>query len=190
MYFTDYQVFFLHRISKPYKNGQAPIYLRIQYRGKRKSLSTRLSCFPEDWNKKTGRLKEESRLAKYVNVDLNQWERKVKECFDYLQSNQPSFELNDVHDLLINGRKDPGIIEVFEERLEEMKQLVGRGYRKATLTNYKSCKKHLKAFLKKDLEREDIKIKQVGGPFIDAFLMHLRINQGCQVVTLPKIRTG
>ena len=103
MYFTDYQLLFFQRTSKPYKNGLCPIYLRIQYQGKRKSLSTRLACRIEDWDEKNRRLNSESRLAKYVNNDLDQWEKRVRECFDHLQASQPSFDLEDVQTLLIHG---------------------------------------------------------------------------------------
>ena len=186
MYFIDYQLFFFQRTSKPYKNGLCPIYLRIQYKGKRKSLSTRLACSPKDWDEKSRRLNQSSRLAKYLNADLDNWEKRVKECFDHLQATQPSFDLEDVQSLLIHGKKDPGMLEVFDERIDEMAQLIDRGYSKATLTNYKTCRKHLKEYIGDKLSRTEIKIRQVGGPFIDSFHMYLRTTKGCQVNSANK----
>ena len=67
-----------------------------------------------------------------------------------------------------------------------MSQLIDRGYSKATLTNYKTCRKHIREYIDTQLKRKDVKIRQVGGPFIDAFHMYLRTAKGCQVNSANK----
>jgi site-specific recombinase XerD len=70
--------------------------------------------------------------------------------------------------------RHPSLVDVFEQRIEELEELVGSSYSKSTLTIYQRTLGHLKRFLERN-EKKDILLRNINEGFLRRFFEHLRI---------------
>lgn len=190
MLHTDFQSYFFLRTSKILKNGGAPIYLRIQYAGKRKDISTKLNCPPNKWNSELKLINASSKEDHAVNGQLLQWKEKLEEAITQLQYHKAEFDLDDIRDFLQGKRLVDGTLEFFELRLTEIAAELGKGYSKSTHTNYRTTLKHLRCFIKMKYRKSDFLLKAVNYDFLRGFLAHLKTEADCQTNTANKYMRG
>lgn len=183
---SDFQVVFYLRKSKPTKSGEAPIYMRLVHHGVQKDLATKLTCPPKRWNSDLKMLNAMDKQDIEKNKSLLGLRVKVGEVVSQLSSVKPDFTLDDIKDGLSGKLASDGLLEFFQMRIEELEQLVGKGYSQSTVTNYKSAKMHLDKFLTEKLRRSEISMRGLDYHFIDRFLSFLRIEQDCQTNTANK----
>lgn len=183
---SDFQVVFYLRKSKTTKSGEAPIYMRLVHLGKQKDLATKLTCPPERWNSELKMLNAADKKDSEKNNSLLGLRVKVGEVVSQLSIVKPDFTLDDVKDGLSGKLASDGLLEFFQMRIDEMEQLVGKGYSQSTVTNYKSAKKHLEKFLSEKIKRLETSMRGLDYHFIDRFLSFLRIEQDCQTNTANK----
>ncbi|WP_417607966.1 site-specific integrase [Owenweeksia hongkongensis] len=183
---SDFQVVFYLRKSKATRNGDAPIYMRLVHCGAQKDLATKLTCKPERWNSHLKLVNAVDKADLEINNKLMGLRLKVGEVVNQLGSVKVDFTLLDVKDGLNGKLTSDGFLEFFQLRIDEMEALIGKGYSKSTIVNYRSAKKHLEKFLKDKLKRNEMSMRALDYHFIDRFLSFLRIEQSCQTNTANK----
>tara|TARA_B100000678_G_scaffold190349_1_gene159147 strand:- start:39 stop:1193 length:1155 start_codon:yes stop_codon:yes gene_type:complete len=168
------------------KNGEAPIYIRVKLAGARKDISTNLSCIPERWCNEMKMVNGIQKKDQEINNTLMQWKIKVKEAAEFLARTKEYFEPSDIRDYLEGEYKVSGLVEFFELRISEIHTMIGRGYSRSTIINYKSTLKHIRTFLDQKLRRSDIPLPGISYAFLESFISFLKIEQGCQTNTANK----
>jgi hypothetical protein len=162
-YLTDFRDYFWLRKSKPLVSGKVPIYLRLERRGKRKDISTRLACWESDWNGESKLLNPDAPDSKSINAALNNWRLIVHRSHENLKKYR-RITLEEVRKEIFREEYQYGLVEFFVRRIKDLMALEGKGYRKTTIANYKACRKHLSCFISTKWHRDDIGLR-----LIDAF---------------------
>lgn len=182
----DFQCSFFLRTSKMLKNGEAPIYIRIKLSGARKDISTNMSCLPNRWCNEMKMVNGIQKEDQETNNALIQWKIKVKEAVEFLAHTKDYFEPADVRDFLEGTCKTVGLIEFFELRISDLINMIGHGYSRSTVTNYKSTLTHITKFITRNLRRTDTPLPGVNYAFLESFLSFLKVEQACQTNTANK----
>ncbi|WP_417602114.1 site-specific integrase [Owenweeksia hongkongensis] len=183
---SDFQVVFYLRKSKSTKSGEAPIYMRLVHFGVQKDMATKLKCNPDRWNSQLKMVNAADKADLATNNGLMDLRIKVGEVVSQLSSVKSNFTLVDVKDALNGKMASDGFLEFFQVRIDELESLVGKGYSKSTVTNYKSAKKHLEKFINEKSRMSEVSMRGLDYHFVDRFLSFLRIVQGCQTNTANK----
>ena len=172
MLLRDFQSYFFLRSSKMRKNGDAPIYLRIEAKGKRKDISTKLTCPPRKWNSEMKMVIGRDSYARQVNQELMEWNQRLHEVVEHLFQLKKELELDEIRDQLLGQSVTETLQDYIEKRIAEMGNYVGHGYQQSTLTNYKSTLKHIVDFEK----TTPISLKRVDYKFLSDFFTYLISN--------------
>lgn len=159
-YLTDFKDYFWLRKSKPLVSGKVPIYLRIERRGQRKDISTRLACWEFDWDYDQKCLYPHASESLSINSDLNQWRLIVHQCLQKLSEN-PRVSLEEVHREIFKKERSSGTLEFVDNRIMELQDLEGNGYRHSTIANYKACRRHIAEFLRYKSQNADYPLRLV-----------------------------
>jgi integrase len=83
-------------------------------------------------------------------------------------------ELDEYYKRITGNYKTPSLVDVFEQRIEELEELVGSSYSKSTLVIYQRTLNHLKRFLERS-DKKDILLRNINEGFLRRFFEHLRI---------------
>jgi len=186
MLLADFQCYFFLRTSKTLKNGEAPIYLRMEMLGARKDVSTKLSCHATKWNPELKLINATTKTELRVNSELMDWNASVKKAVEDLASRSRSFDLKDVKDHLLGKNESSFTLDFFLKRLSEIESEIGKGYSKSTHTNYRTTFKHLSQYVLTVYSRKDIQLTNVQYEFLRGFLSFLKTTKDCQTNTANK----
>jgi hypothetical protein len=94
-------------------------------------------------------------------------------------------ETNEFLDLLrakvynIQKKKPKMLLEIYQEHNNEVEQLIGSQYSKATLKKYHTSRLHTQAFLKHKYSLNDIDVKQIQYKVITDFEFWLKTKRNC-----------
>jgi integrase len=89
-------------------------------------------------------------------------------------ASQLKVELDEYYKRITGNYKTPSLVDVFEQRIEELEELVGSSYSKSTLVIYQRTLNHLKRFLERS-DKKDILLRNINEGFLRRFFEYLRI---------------
>jgi site-specific recombinase XerD len=180
-------VIFLNK-SRPKKNGECPILLKINIQGKKLTLQLHRSAHPNSWNhakaRTNGKTAEDRALNEYIEVILVKARQKFNELTTFNDVVTPEM----LRDALmgVNTAKPNMLVALWEEHLEEMIKLIGRETTKATCQKHGAGLKHLKAFIQLKYNMKDMPVKMVDNYFIAGFATYLKTDCDCSHNTTVK----
>ena len=149
------KVIFYIKTQKANKNGEAPIFARINYKTKEVAVSTGKSISPERWNQ-TNKLRNVLKLEKekVIRQGLDNFHLAVEKKFNELFKVDPDVSLL-LLKIELSGktkikREAITILEVMEKHNSYFKKKVEAGDRAAaSLQKYQRAKDLLKDFMEK-----------------------------------------
>ena len=160
--------------------GESPIYLRITIDGKISEISTKRTILPLRWNAKAQKVSGSSEESKSFNFYLKTFEQKVYDTYHELMRDKESVTCESLKNKLLGkGERTRMLIPIFEDHNKRMEKLIDKEFAQGTLTRYKTCLKHTKAFLKWKFNISDIDILKIDYAFLNDFELFLRTERDC-----------
>ena len=180
-------VVFLNR-SRPKKNGECPILLKINIQGRKLTLQLHRSVHPDQWNTAKARSNGKTIEGRVLNDYIEAVLMKARLKFTELTSAHDVITPEMLRDALlgINSAKPKMLVALWEEQLEEMIKLIGRETTKATCQKHGAGIKHLKAFIRFKYNTDDMPVKNVNNYFVAGFATYLKTDCGCSHNTTVK----
>ena len=160
--------------------GESPLYLRITIDGKISEISTKRTILPSRWNAKAQKVNGSSEESKSFNFYLKTFEQKVYDTYHELMRDKESVTCESLKNKLLGkGERTRMLIPIFEDHNNRMEKLIDKEFAQGTLTRYKTCLKHTKAFLKWKFNISDIDIQKIDYAFLNDFELFLRAERDC-----------
>ena len=160
--------------------GESPIYLRITIDGKISEISTKRTVKPSKWNSAMQKVSGSSEECRSLNFYLKTFEQKVYDTYHELMREKESVTCESLKNKLLGkGERTRMLIPIFEDHNNRMEKLIDKEFAQGTLTRYKTCLKHTKAFLKWKFNISDIDILKIDYAFLNDFELFLRTERDC-----------
>lgn len=166
--------------SKADELGKANIYLRITLDGQRAECSVRRKVKFNEWNSKTQLALGNSVEAQEVNRHLSVLKNKIYSIQQNFERDNLLYSAADLRDILLGKDKTKKmVLEIFQEHNDKVESLIGKDFSSGTAERYRTCKKHLTDFIKKNYKRNDIPVKDVDHKFITGLEYYLKTTRKC-----------
>ncbi|UZH55476.1 site-specific integrase [Salinimicrobium tongyeongense] len=170
-----FHIFYL-RGSK--KESAASIYLRVTINGKRAAMSLNRKILVDSWNSSAGRASGNSLEAKLLNRYLSKVENDLFKAHQKLLEKKEIFSANDLVNTLL-GKDTPSkepkmLLQIFQEHNERVNKLIGKDFAAGTAERYRTAKKHVEDYIKKEYKASDIPVKDVDHKFISGLEYYLK----------------
>ena len=171
-------VSFLARKALTKKTGMVPIYCRVRYNDTTVQFYTQIDILYINWDSKRTRVSGNSKKAlnlklETIRVDIiEKYNALVKTNIIITAKTVLDFYKNDT--LIMNS-----IINVFKQHNENMKSLIGIQYSYGSYKNYITTIKHLRNYIKKIYNANDISLTQINYNFIYNFSQFILLNTEC-----------
>jgi site-specific recombinase XerD len=181
------KIFYFIKTEKANKNGQSPIYAKIQYQRQTITMSTRQSMSDERWRftnnlRNPLKLEKEKIIKNSLDTLTIAFERKVNQL---IRDNSP-INLQQIKTEIIGKpkrkTKEIGLVDLFDIHNEAFEKKVKAEERSsASLQKYKRAKDLIQLFLHRRYNKENISIESVNGSFIyslDSYLRYESVYKG------------
>jgi len=178
---TSFSILFYIKKSKPLKNGDAPIYLRLTVNHCSHEMAIKRSIPPDMWDSRKGRAKSNWSNSSGINEYLMSVQSQIFRLRQTLE--ERSEELSPqviLDDLRGKSTQTQTILEVFRTHNQEMRSLIGIDYSKSTYDKYEVSMRHLSKFISGKYDQNDFPIKKIDLEFIRSFEHFLKIEVQCQ----------
>ena len=169
------KVLFLLRTPKNYLRGPMPVYMRLTVDGERFEIATQREADPEKWDRKTGRLvRSNKESTRELNSYLDILQARVFNAQRELVTVDDELTAQKIKDLLLQKKaRKLTLLHVYNEHIEEIRALVGKGYAEGTLRRFKSAYASLAAYVK-HLGKVDVQLNDLGNQFITGYEVFLK----------------
>ena len=175
---TKVLVSYFLRKSMAKKNGQVPIYCKVRYNGDTAQFCTKIYVNYNCWDSRTTRVignnkKETNITLEQIRADIfNKYENLIKT--DVVITAKTIVDYYKNESLLMNS-----IINVFEHNNSYMNSLIGKTYKKGSVKNFHTTLKHIKYFIKKAYNTNDLLLSKINSVFISEFSQFLLTQTKC-----------
>ncbi len=177
---TTFSLLFYIKKTKLLRNGEAPVYMRVTINGESVEFSLKRSVKPNLWdikkNKAKGATLEAQTLNDYLTSKRVQIYNKVRDM-EEAGSSPTAFALRNL--LLNKDDKHLQFIEFFTQEMNKMEKLIGQDYTESTIDCYGTTLKHLKSYILKQYNSNDILLNSIDHKFITGFEFYLKTESGC-----------
>ncbi len=150
-------------------NGQAPIMVRISFRGHRAHLSTRMSVAPQYWDVTHHRVSDRSADAMLLNGALAAICRRIERCYFEQRSDERLTAESIKQSFLRTERQPVGLLACVARHLEQIELHLGLDCSSSTYYRYRSVEKHLRRFVESQYGRSDLPLRHLDERFVVAF---------------------
>ena len=166
------------------KDSLSPIYLRVTLSGKRAAASLHRKIFAKDWNSSAGRAKGNTAKAKILNRYLSKVENDLYISHQKLLDKGTKFTAQDLINTFLGKDKrkeaqNKMLLEIFQEHNDRVNRLVGKDFAAGTAERYRTAKKHVEEYIKKEYKKSDIPVNSVNHKFITGFEYYLKTERNC-----------
>lgn len=166
--------------SKADEHGMANIYLRITLDGRRAECSIHRKIYSSEWNSKTQLALGNSMVSQEVNRELGVIKNKIyliQHQFQRVEKEYTAIDLRDTY--LGKGKTLKMLLDIFQEHNDKVESLIGKDFAAGTAERYRTCKKHVTAFIKKKYKKNDIPVQDVDHKFITGLEYYLKTTRNC-----------
>lgn len=166
------KVNFVVRRTKKKVDGCVPIEMTICVKGKRQYVSTGRSVLPSKFSPKTQTVKGD----KEINEFLKAMKARLYAIETTLLTKGVTVTLDTILDVLRNGEEENTItfLQVFDMHIENVRKKVKRKLiTSTTLDKYEVTKEYISKFIKAELKKDDILMKDVSPSFVENLFIYL-----------------
>lgn len=181
------KVIYFIKSDKVMKNGECPIYAKIQYQQQTLTMSTKQSITSKRWNF-TNNLRNPLKLEKekVIKTSLESFKLAFERKINQLVRENSEVNLKKIREEIIGKpkkkKKEIGLLDIFELHNKAFEKKVDVGERSsASLQKYKRSQALIEAFIKKQYGKSNIPVKHVNGAFIynlESFLKYESVYKG------------
>ena len=166
--------------SKADEYGKAVIYLRITLNGRRAECSVHRKVKVDDWHSKTQRALGNSQNSQEINREISIITDKIYGIQHQFQREGKSYTALNLRDSYLGKDKSQKmLLEIFQDHNNKVDNLVGKDFAAGTAERYRTCKKHVAAFIKYKYKKNDIPVQEVDHKFITGLEYYLKTTRKC-----------
>jgi integrase len=188
---TKLSILFYSKTSKITKEGLVPIYLRVTIDGVRFEQSTQRYIALSKWSVEAGKAKGNTEEARTINYFLDALKQKVYNYQSEIIREEIPLTINEFRKKWIGTKeKTYTVLEIFQQHNEQLKELVGTDYSKATYGKYKTIYDHTSSFIKWKYQLNDLDISKLTYSFITDFEFYLKSQKKCNHNSTVKYLTN
>jgi hypothetical protein len=167
---TRLSIMFYGKKAKQTADGKHPLYMRITINGQRIEVSTQRHIEPTQWSQLKGKMIGNSSQAMAFNNYLNVLRNQVYDYQTELLQEEKEINVENMKNKILGVQENARmLIEIFKEHNKQIETLIGSGFSRGTLVNFKTTLKHLTAFLQWKYRVSDIDIKKINKRFCCRF---------------------
>lgn len=166
-------LFFIKR-KKLLKDGTAPIFVRVSCCGVSSEISTGKSVLSTQWITAKGRVRGNNLAHKQLNNFLDQMEYKLHDISLELQREGKQVSGKEILSRY-KGKSKPiiGVIELYSEHNDELKQLLNNGVTYGTLERHETSMRLFKEFIGYKYHVSDLPVNNVTVDVLRSYQVHL-----------------
>ncbi|RXG23868.1 site-specific integrase [Leeuwenhoekiella aequorea] len=166
--------------SKADEYGKAVIYLRITLDGRRAECSVHRKVKVDDWHSKTQRALGNSQNSQEINREISIVTDKIYGIQHQFQREGKPYTALNLRDAYLGKDKSKKmLLEIFQDHNNKVDNLVGKDFAAGTAERYRTCKKHIEAFIKQKYKINDIPVQDVDHKFITGLEYYLKTTRKC-----------
>lgn len=166
------KVNFVVRRTKKKVDGTVPIEMTICVKGKRRYVSTGREVKPSDFNSKTQTVKSDKELNEFLKA----LKARLYAIETTLMSKDVNVSIDTVLDVFRNGEQERTMtfLQLFEIHNGNVgKRVKQKLITPTTLSKYEVTKDYVARYIKAELKKDDILIKDITPSFIDNLFVFL-----------------
>lgn len=180
-------ILFYTKRSKATKDGKAAVYLRITIDGQRAETSINRKVPVHLWNSESNSMIGNSTEAYALNKHLSNIRNKVYDHFQKLMEKQVYVTAEQLRDAFLGKDQEyKMVLSVFQVHNDQVDSLVGREFSEGTAERYRTAKKHVEDYIKKEYKVDDLPLFRVDHTFISGFEYYLKSVRKCSHNTTIK----
>ncbi len=170
-------LFYINR-TKVRKDGKCQLLCKISIDAESQQIGTKVSFDPALWDSANGCAKGRSRAALEVNAAIEALTKKITDHYHQIRGALGYVTAELVKNAL-NGvaQKPLTLIKLFAEHNEEFKQRVGVDRKIEMYNVYRCSAKHLRSFLQKKYDTDDVSLRSLDLNFYDDYDLFLRTDK-------------
>lgn len=168
--------------TKPLKNGEVPIYVKISVNGIVDELATLKSIPLEKWSIQKNGAIGNTKEARELNDSLISIRNQLLENARILKENGEEITATSIKESYLGiNKEEKKVIELFKEHNTTLRLLAEKSeeYSTATVKRYEACLNHLKNFIKLKFRKDDMFLNSITQEFITGFELYLKIDKNC-----------
>lgn len=172
--------FTLYPKRKSVDLAEASLYLRVSFQFSVVEKSMGIKIPIAQWNGETHQLLGNPFQQKQIDEISAEIKEKVMGAYYLLSQNGSSPTLREIMDMAFAGeeKKTYTLFAVFHSLLLKMARQNTLSRQQSNLLKHQTCLKHLKAFVKQQMQISDISFNRINRHFIDEFEIFLRTEAG------------
>jgi len=173
-------ILFYIKKSKANPQGYSNIYLRITLDGKRAECSINRKVHIDFWNTRSQKSLGNSPENQEINREIDFIKNKIYTIEQKLQRDGTMYTATQLRDVYLGKEKTKKmLLEIFQEHNDEVESLIGKDFAAGTAERYRTCKKHVAAYVKKKYKNNDIPVQDVDHQFITGLEYYLKTTRKC-----------
>ena len=152
------------------KQGKAPIMGRITLNNSMAQFSCKLSCTPNLWNPRSGRLEGKSREAVEVNAKIDKMLLNINSAYDNLLKRNVNFTAQSIKELMQGSVEcQVTLMDMMDRLYADMEKRIGIDRVAGSLVHYKQARTTLSKFIETKFKTKDIAFGQLTNQFISDY---------------------
>lgn len=178
---SSFSIMFYIKRTKPLKNQEVPIYIRITVDGGRAEISVKRSVIPKLWNQRKGNVESFAPHGNETNQYLEQVRYLIYKYHKELLDKNLPVTAQSIKKAYLNQNPEANmaILKVYQEHNENLKLLIGRGIAEGTYERHVTSRKHLESFIQEAYGRKDFGFNEVNHAFLVKYEAFLRTSRNC-----------
>lgn len=182
-----FTILFYPKRTKLLKNGEASIFMRITVDAIREEIAIKRSIKPDDWDT----VKNRAKPTNPANRELNHYMESIRHRLYAIQRDLEDEGKTVTAELLKNrflgiNESNIALVELYREHNRKIRELIGKGYTKTTITRHETSVKHISDFIRYKYGKDDILLKDITPDFIKEYEHYLRTVRECNNNTAVK----
>lgn len=179
---NTFNIIFYIRKDKAKKEGDASLFMRLTINGKRwdSALKIKLDSSKWDAKKQVAIDNNDDRDSNLINETIESIRFRIHKIKLKLEDEGKIITIESVRDKFLDKEQfQRSILNLFQKHNDECKMKVGTQIASATYGRYLTCYVHLKAFIKKEFNAEDVPVYDINRKFYERFEYFLKKEKHC-----------
>jgi len=173
------QLFYIKK-TKLDSNQKTNIYLRITVNGRRSEVSVQRKISIEKWNQSANRARGFSNESQEINQYLDLISNKINKIHQRFVDENKTFTAQNIRDKFLGiDENQKMVLKIFQDHNNQVDKLVGKEFAALTAKRYKTAKKHVEEFIKKEYKQDDIPVQDIDHKFITGLEYYLKTERNC-----------
>ena len=183
---STYRIPFFTRKTRPNKDGLVTIAIRITIDGESIEFNPKLYVNPTIWNP-IGRAEGKSKEAREINQALDNVRTDLKNHYDILFEKYGYVTPEKLRNSYLGvDIQQNTILSLFDLKVEQKKNLVGRTIRSTTLSKYSATRNRISEFIQHQYSKKDLPVKEVNFQFVSDFGT-IMLTKGVSIESVSKM---